>query len=177
MLNSKVNFDFSIMKKLWDLAHEKLIIIIGRHGILDQCSWMSAIWYILYPKIAIYIVKQLKNDSSCEFGLCRFFPFSKNAQVKSSNNCFVVTGWLKIKWLNSSDKIIQISLKVKGEILQVGTFFHTQFPFWEFLLINKIEGTPILKLAICLKNSSKNLSKNFFKQFVNLSKNLSRKFR
>ena len=42
MLNNKVNFDFSIMKKLWDLAHEKLINIIGRHGILDQYSWMSA---------------------------------------------------------------------------------------------------------------------------------------
>ena len=27
MLNSKVNFDFSILKKLWDLAHEKLINI------------------------------------------------------------------------------------------------------------------------------------------------------
>ena len=37
-----MNFDFSIMKKLWDLAHEKLIDIIGRHGILDQYSWMSA---------------------------------------------------------------------------------------------------------------------------------------
>ena len=42
MLNSNVNFDFSIMKKLWDLAHEKLIDIIGRHGSLDEYSWMSA---------------------------------------------------------------------------------------------------------------------------------------
>ena len=42
MLNSKVNFDFSIMKQLWDLAHEKLIIIRGRHGILDEYSLMSA---------------------------------------------------------------------------------------------------------------------------------------
>ena len=42
MLNSKVNFDFSIMKKLWDLAHEKLINIIGRYGILNEYSWMSA---------------------------------------------------------------------------------------------------------------------------------------
>ena len=46
MLNEKVNLDFSIMKKLWDLAHEKLINIIGRHGIL-----------------AIYVVNQLKDDS------------------------------------------------------------------------------------------------------------------
>ena len=51
MLNNKVNFDFFIMKKILDLAHEKLIIIIGRHGILDEYSWMSA------------VVKQLKNDS------------------------------------------------------------------------------------------------------------------
>ena len=42
MLNSKVNFDISIMKKLWDLAHEKLINIIGRYGILNEYSWMSA---------------------------------------------------------------------------------------------------------------------------------------
>ena len=53
MLNSKVNFDFYILKKLWDLAHEKLINIIGRYGILNEYSWMSA----------IYVVKQLKNDS------------------------------------------------------------------------------------------------------------------
>ena len=39
MVNNMVNFDFSIMKKLWDLAHEKLIKIIGRHGILDQYSY------------------------------------------------------------------------------------------------------------------------------------------
>ena len=60
MLNSKVNFDFSIMKTIWDLAHEKLIDIIGRHGILDEYSWCQ-----LHPKIAIYVVKQLKNDSYC----------------------------------------------------------------------------------------------------------------
>ena len=38
MLNKKVNFDFFIIKKLGDLAHEKLIDIIGRPGILDQYS-------------------------------------------------------------------------------------------------------------------------------------------
>ena len=58
MLNSKVNFDFSIMKKLWDLAHEKLINIIGRHGILNEIHGCQ-----LHPKVAIYVVKQLKNDS------------------------------------------------------------------------------------------------------------------
>ena len=33
MLNNYVNFDFSIMKKLLDVGHEKLINIIGRHDI------------------------------------------------------------------------------------------------------------------------------------------------
>ena len=36
-----LNFDFSIMKKLGDLAHEKFINMIGRHGILEQYLWMS----------------------------------------------------------------------------------------------------------------------------------------
>ena len=58
MLNSKVNFDFSIMKKLRDLAHEKLIKIIG-----SMAFWMNINGCQLRPKIAIYIVKQLKNDS------------------------------------------------------------------------------------------------------------------
>ena len=35
MLNNYVNFDFSIMKKLWDVGYEKLNNIIGRYGILD----------------------------------------------------------------------------------------------------------------------------------------------
>ena len=43
MLNNYVNFDFSIMKKLLDVAHGKLINIIGRHGNLDQYSRMSVI--------------------------------------------------------------------------------------------------------------------------------------
>ena len=55
MLNNYVNFDFSIMKKLSDVAHEKLTKIIGRHGILAQYLWMSV----------ICVVNQLKNDSYC----------------------------------------------------------------------------------------------------------------
>ena len=43
MLNKWVKFWFSIMKKLWDLAHENLVNIQGSHGILDQYSWMTAI--------------------------------------------------------------------------------------------------------------------------------------
>ena len=38
MLNNQVNFDFSIMKKILNVAHGKLINIIGRHGNLDQYS-------------------------------------------------------------------------------------------------------------------------------------------
>ena len=56
-----MNFGFSIMKKLWDLAHEKLINMIGRYGILNEYSLMPK----LHPKVAIYVVKQLKNDSFC----------------------------------------------------------------------------------------------------------------
>ena len=58
MLNSKVNFDFSIMKKLWDVAHEKLINIKGRHGVLDMFMDVS---HTL--EMAICVVNQLKNDS------------------------------------------------------------------------------------------------------------------
>ena len=43
MLNNQVNFDFSIMKKLGYLAHKKFINIKGRHGVLDQYSWVSVI--------------------------------------------------------------------------------------------------------------------------------------
>ena len=60
MLNSKVNLDFSIMKKLWDLAHEKLNNIIGRHGILDIFMDVS-----ITLEMTICVVNQLKNDSYC----------------------------------------------------------------------------------------------------------------
>ena len=43
MLNNSVNFQFSIMKELWDLAKESLINIQGSYGILEQYLWMSAI--------------------------------------------------------------------------------------------------------------------------------------
>ena len=57
MLNKYVNFDFSIMKKLRDLGHEKLI---GRHGILDIFMDVS---HTL--EMTICVVNQLKNDSYC----------------------------------------------------------------------------------------------------------------
>ena len=58
MLNSEVNFDYSIMKKVWDLAHEKLINIID-----SLAFWMNIHGCQSHPKVAIYVVKQLKNDS------------------------------------------------------------------------------------------------------------------
>ena len=60
MLNNYVNFDFSIMKKLWDVGHEKLINIIGRHGILDIFMDVS---HTL--EMTICVVNQLKNNSYC----------------------------------------------------------------------------------------------------------------
>jgi hypothetical protein len=42
MLNNWVNFWFSIMKELWDLAQENLVNIQGSYGILDHYLWMSA---------------------------------------------------------------------------------------------------------------------------------------
>ena len=60
MLNNYVNFDFSIMKKLWDVGHEKLINIIGRHAILDTLMDVSH-----NLEMTICVVNQLKNDSYC----------------------------------------------------------------------------------------------------------------
>ena len=53
-----MNFDFSIMKKMWDVGHEKLINIIGRHGILDIFIDVS---HTL--EMTICVVNQLKNDN------------------------------------------------------------------------------------------------------------------
>ena len=55
-----MNFDFSIMKKSWDVAHEKSINITGRHGILDMFMDVS---HTL--EMAICVVNQLKNDNYC----------------------------------------------------------------------------------------------------------------
>ena len=60
MLNNYVNFDFSIMKKLSHVGHEKLINIIGSHGILDVFMDVS---HTL--EMSICVVNQLKNDSYC----------------------------------------------------------------------------------------------------------------
>ena len=61
-MNNYVNFHFSIMKKLWDVGHEKLINIIGipTNGILDVLMDVS---HTL--EMTISVVNQLKNDSYC----------------------------------------------------------------------------------------------------------------
>ena len=61
MLNNYVNFDFSILKKLRDVGHERLININGRHGILDIFMDVS---HTL--EMTICVVNQLKNDSYCK---------------------------------------------------------------------------------------------------------------
>ena len=59
MLNTWIlNFDFSIMKKLWEEGYEKLIDIIGRNGILDI---FMDVGHTL--EMTICVVNQLKNDS------------------------------------------------------------------------------------------------------------------
>ena len=55
-----MNFDFSIMKKLWDIGHEKMINIVDRHGILDTFMDVS---HTL--EMTICVVNQLENDSYC----------------------------------------------------------------------------------------------------------------
>ena len=55
-----MNFDFSIMKKLLDVAHEKLINIKVRHGVLDM---FMDVCHTL--EMAICVVNQLKNYSYC----------------------------------------------------------------------------------------------------------------
>ena len=42
MLNNWVNFQFYIMKKLWDLAQENQVNIQGSYGILNHYLGMSA---------------------------------------------------------------------------------------------------------------------------------------
>ena len=51
-LNNWVNFWFSVVKELWDLAQENLVDIQGTYGILDQYLWISDT-----------IKTQLENDS------------------------------------------------------------------------------------------------------------------
>ena len=62
MLNNKVNFDFSIMKKLLDLPLEKLVNTYNRVQV-GMAFWINIHGCQPYLEIAIYVVNQLKNDS------------------------------------------------------------------------------------------------------------------
>ena len=51
MFYISVNFDFCIMKKLWDLAHEKLVNILGGHHVGTNIHGCQP-----YLEIAIYVL-------------------------------------------------------------------------------------------------------------------------
>ena len=60
MLNISVNFEFCFMKKLWDLAHEKLVNILGGHHVGTNIhGWQP------YLKIAIYVLKSANGGLLC----------------------------------------------------------------------------------------------------------------
>ena len=59
-LNNYVNFDLSIMQKLGDVGHEKLIDVIGKHGILDVFIDVNRTL-----EMTTCVVNQLKNESYC----------------------------------------------------------------------------------------------------------------
>ena len=60
MLNISVNFDACFMKKLWDLAHEKLVNIQGGHHVGTNIhGWQP------YLKIAIYVLKSANGGLLC----------------------------------------------------------------------------------------------------------------
>ena len=60
MLNISVNFGFSIMKKLWDLAHEKLVNILGGHHVGTNIHGCQP-----YMEIAIYELKSANGGLLC----------------------------------------------------------------------------------------------------------------
>ena len=76
MLNNWVNFQFSIMKKLWDLAQENLVNIQGSYGILDQYFWMSDI-LLTWPSISSKTIAIVRH---CRFNkrLSRIFDNSES---------------------------------------------------------------------------------------------------
>ena len=57
MLNNWENSQFSIMKKLWDLAQKNLVNIQGSFAILDQYLWMSLSHTLDMAIMAIRVVE------------------------------------------------------------------------------------------------------------------------
>ena len=55
-----VNFDFCIMKRLWDLAHEKLVNIQGGHHVGTNIHGCQP-----YLEIAIYLMKSANGGLLC----------------------------------------------------------------------------------------------------------------
>ena len=60
MFYISVNFDFCIMKKLWDLAHEKLVNILGGYHVGTNIHGCQP-----YLKIAIYVLKSANDGLLC----------------------------------------------------------------------------------------------------------------
>ena len=60
MFYISVNFDFCIMKKLWDLAHQKLVNILGGHHVGTNIHGCQP-----YLKIAIYVLKSANGGLLC----------------------------------------------------------------------------------------------------------------
>ena len=86
MLNISVNFDFCFMKKLWDLAHEKLVNIQGGHHVGTNIHWWQP-----YLKIAIYVLKSANGGLLCRplyaYRMCGIDPYSMllNYQARRPN--------------------------------------------------------------------------------------------
>ena len=60
MLNISVNFDFCLMKKLRDLAHEKLVNILGGPRVGTNIHGCQP-----YLNIAIYVLKSANGGLLC----------------------------------------------------------------------------------------------------------------
>ena len=76
-----MNFDFSIMKKLWDGGHKKLTNIIGRHGILDMFMDVSHT-----REMTICVVNQLKTIAIVRD--CIFLPIHNLLNMVIVFKCF-----------------------------------------------------------------------------------------
>ena len=81
MLNIAVNFDFCFMKKLWDVAHEKLVNIQGGHHVGTNIhGWQ------LYLKIAIYVLISANGGLLCRPLYVRHSAISKDSPLYNRTN-------------------------------------------------------------------------------------------
>ena len=94
MLNISVNFDFCIMKKLWDLAHEKLVNILGGHHVVTNIHGCQP-----YLKIAIYVLKSANGGLLCRPLYISCYPniiFIHNRNVLSEVTLSYEVAWPKL---------------------------------------------------------------------------------